>query len=59
MDELTIIQEVQDLYGEWLDMAGSKAHILLTHILAKKLLHERELNIYYKKRLDKYDMVGR
>lgn len=57
MDEITIIREMQDRYGEWLDMAGIDAPVLLIHILAKKLLQERELNIYYKKRLDKHDMV--
>jgi len=59
MDEAIIIQEMADQYGEWLEMAGDKAPALMIHILAKKLLQERELNLCYKRRLNERDMSRR
>ncbi len=44
-----ILVEIQEKYGEWLEMAGNDAPAMTIEIIAELLQKERDLNEYYKK----------
>jgi len=44
-------EDIWDKYGEWLEMAESPSYVLI-HILSNLVIKERELNEYYRRRLD-------
>ena len=47
-----ILEEIRELYGEWLEHAGPRSDELLIGILAQELAVQKVINIDYKKRLD-------
>lgn len=47
-----LIQEVCQKYGEWLEMAGDQAPAMIIDILAKMIIEERQVNEYYRRRLN-------
>jgi hypothetical protein len=52
VDQVTendIIREVEDKFGEHLEMAGEEAPLLMISILARMLIKEREATEYYKR----------
>ena len=52
MDKVTesdILREVEQRFGEHLEMAGEDAPLLMISILCRLLIKERESNEYYKK----------
>lgn len=46
---LTLVDEVTEKYGEWLETAGTKAPALLIGILAEMIIKEQDNTKYYKK----------
>lgn len=49
IDESAILREVEERFGEHLEMAGEDAPLLMISILARMLIKEREKNEYYEK----------
>ena len=49
IDESVILREVEERFGEHLEMAGEDAPLLMISILARMLIKEREKNEYYEK----------
>lgn len=46
-----LLEEVQEKYSEYIEMAGHEGPLLINQILAKMILVERENVEYYKNRL--------
>jgi hypothetical protein len=44
-----VLQEIEDRFGEYIEMAGTNSPILIINILARMLLIEREKNEYLEK----------
>lgn len=47
-----ILKEVQDKYGEWIEIAGENSSALIIDILCHLIIREREHSGYLKKRID-------
>ncbi len=44
-----IFGEINEKYGEWIDMAGANAPVLIVNLLCQMIEKEREKTEYYKK----------
>lgn len=53
-----LLNELDQKYGEWLEMAGDQAPVVLNGILAQLLVKEREKIVYYEKRLKEIERHG-
>lgn len=49
MNENDIISEIQNRFGEWVEMAGEQSPDLMINILCKMVIQEREKNEYYER----------
>ena len=52
MTQNELVLELQDKFGEWLEVAGENSPALMIHILSTLLIKEREQTSYLKRRLD-------
>jgi len=59
MQQIDIINEIENRFGEWLEHAGEKSPELLVHLLCTMVIKERELNLYYKRRLDYVSTISK
>lgn len=47
-----ILEEIKELYGEWLEHAGDRSDELLINILAQEIAVQKSIKECYKRRLD-------
>ena len=52
-----LIAELEEKYGEYLEMAGQDAPALLIQVLSQKLVEQIEINALLKKRLQNYGRI--
>lgn len=51
INKQSILAEVYEKYGEWLEMAGDDSPVLVIDILCNLLARERESSKYYARRI--------
>lgn len=52
MNSQELLNQLNNKYIEWLEIAGDQAPALFSHILASIIIKEREYSEYLKKRLE-------